>query len=78
MVTAMINHSCDPNTFVYFEGNQLRVRSIRPISAGEEITICYVDPTLILTARKAFLQREYFFDCSCKPLRHTHLSNTNH
>ncbi|KAH6631325.1 hypothetical protein F5144DRAFT_592358 [Chaetomium tenue] len=43
----------------------LRVRSIKPIAAGEEITICYVDPALTLTARKAFLQHEYFFDCSC-------------
>ena len=78
VVTAMINHSCDPNAFVYFEGNELRVRSIRPITAGEEITICYVDPTLILTARKAFLQREYFFDCSCKPSHHTYLCLTGY
>lgn len=74
VVTAMINHSCDPNAFVYFEGNKLRVRSIKPLAVGEEITICYVDPTLILAARKAFLQREYFFDCSCKPSRHSDVS----
>ena len=72
VATAMINHSCGPNAFVYFEKNQLRVRSIKPIAAGEEITICYVDPALTLTARKAFLQREYFFDCSCKSSRHAY------
>ncbi|KAK3290508.1 uncharacterized protein B0H64DRAFT_332077 [Chaetomium fimeti] len=65
VVTAMINHSCDPNAFVHFEGNEIRVRSLRPIAAGEEITICYIDPTLRLTARKDFLKGNHFFDCSC-------------
>ncbi|KAK4155397.1 hypothetical protein C8A00DRAFT_42028 [Chaetomidium leptoderma] len=63
--TAMINHSCDPNAFVFFEGRQLRIRSLKKIAAGEEVTICYLDPTLDVAARKALLKHEYFFDCYC-------------
>jgi SET and MYND domain-containing protein len=62
----VINHSCDPNAHVFFEGERLFVRSLKEIAAGEEITVCYIDPTLDVAARKALLKREYFFDCCCK------------
>ncbi|RUS22012.1 hypothetical protein BC937DRAFT_90643 [Endogone sp. FLAS-F59071] len=35
--TAMINHSCQPNCVVVFEGPKILVRSIRPIKEGEEV-----------------------------------------
>jgi SET and MYND domain-containing protein len=70
-VTATINHSCDPNAFAYFEGRKLHVRSLKKIAAGEEITICYLDPTLDVAARRALLKHEYLFDCNCKPI-HLH------
>ncbi|AEO58286.1 hypothetical protein MYCTH_33039, partial [Thermothelomyces thermophilus ATCC 42464] len=66
MVTAMINHSCAPNAFVTLEGCQLRVRSLKPIAAGEEITVSYADPTLPVFNRQKFLKETYFFDCRCK------------
>jgi SET and MYND domain-containing protein len=62
----MINHSCDPNAFVFFEGHELRVRSLKQIAAGEEITICYLNPTLDVGARQVVLRHEYFFDCYCE------------
>jgi hypothetical protein len=34
------NHSCDPNCRIYF-GDQILMRSIKPIKAGEEITWDY-------------------------------------
>lgn len=34
------NHSCDPNCRIYF-GDQILMRSVRPISVGEEITWDY-------------------------------------
>ncbi|GAB1318472.1 Histone-lysine N-methyltransferase set-6 [Madurella fahalii] len=66
LVTAVMNHSCDPNAFAFFDGRQLYVRSLKTIAAGEEITICYLDPTIAISIRREFLQREYFFDCRCK------------
>ena len=65
LVTATINHSCDPNAFVFFEGNQLRVRSLKRIPAGGEITVCYVDPTIDVAMRQELLKRDHFFDCCC-------------
>ncbi|SPQ24006.1 16ce20a4-d59a-4ef4-9f5d-28d34fe9a566 [Thermothielavioides terrestris] len=64
-LTAVINHSCDPNALVFFQGRELRVRSLKKIAPGEEITICYIDPTFDVAARQEVLKREYFFDCSC-------------
>lgn len=65
-LTTTINHSCDPNAFVYFEGKELRVRSLKKIAAGEEITILYVDPNLDVVDRREVLQHEHFFECRCK------------
>ena len=65
-VTAMINHSCDPNSVLFFEGRELRLRALKKIDADREITISYLDPTLTVASRQAFLSREYFFECRCK------------
>ncbi|KAM7187351.1 hypothetical protein V8F20_011015 [Naviculisporaceae sp. PSN 640] len=65
LVTTTINHSCEPNAFAFFEGNQLKVRSLKRIAAGAEITICYVDPTIDTVRRQKLLKLDHFFDCSC-------------
>ncbi|KAL2163927.1 hypothetical protein VTH06DRAFT_3139 [Thermothelomyces fergusii] len=66
MVTAMINHSCAPNAFITFEGSHLRVRSLKPIAAGEEITVSYADPSIPVFNRQRFLKDTFFFECRCK------------
>ncbi|EPE31990.1 SET [Glarea lozoyensis ATCC 20868] len=40
-VISLLRHSCEPNVFIFFEGNQLRVRSLKPLKAGEEISRSY-------------------------------------
>lgn len=40
---ALLNHSCQPNCVAVFRGCAVVVRSIAPVRAGEELTICYVD-----------------------------------
>ncbi|KAK0620876.1 hypothetical protein B0T14DRAFT_481979 [Immersiella caudata] len=57
--------NCEPNAFVFFEGNELRVRSLRQIAAGEEITVSYVDTNIDVAARREILQHEHFFECRC-------------
>lgn len=68
LLSSTLNHSCDPNAFLFFEGRQLRLRSLKRIAPGEELTICYTDPTIEVTLRRAFLQKYHFFDCHCRSL----------
>lgn len=65
-VASLINHSCDPNAFVVFEGGELRVRTTRKISAGEEITQCYTDVDMDVIIRRMTLRSEYLFYCRCR------------
>jgi hypothetical protein len=36
------NHSCIPNTLIFFDGRCVSFKALRPIRKGEEITIYYV------------------------------------
>jgi SET and MYND domain-containing protein len=65
LYAAGINHSCDPNSAVFFEGQDLRVRSIRAIAPEEEITISYIDPNWSFNARQEQLASKYHFICKC-------------
>jgi SET domain-containing protein len=64
--TFLMNHSCDPNVVTFSEGSCLRVRSLRPIAASDEITICYADIASDVMLRREDLKSQYFFDCQCK------------
>jgi hypothetical protein len=66
LVTSLINHSCDPNALVVFEGSSLRLRSIRKLCAGDEITQCYTDVDMDVLIRREALRTEFFFDCHCE------------
>lgn len=66
LIGSLMNHSCDPNTFAFFEGRQLRVRSLKPIQAGDEITVSHVDAREGFTMRHDVLWFKYFIDCKCE------------
>lgn len=66
LVASFMNHSCDPNAHAFFEGTQLRVRSLKPIQAGDEITLAYVDPKTGVMMRRELLSSNHFFACKCK------------
>jgi hypothetical protein len=63
---ALINHSCEPNSAVFFEGPELRLRSGPAIALGEEITISYIDPNQSFNVRQEQLASKYHFTCKCK------------
>jgi SET domain-containing protein len=63
---SLMNHSCDPNAFVFCEGTQLRVRTLRPIAAGDEIMISYTNGSYDYKFRQKRLKSKYFFACECK------------
>lgn len=64
-LAAVMNHSCDPNAIYILEGANIRVRSLRPIEVGEEVTIAYTDVTVSRDERRDQLS-EWFFDCACE------------
>ena len=43
LTAAMVNHACAPNSVQLFRGRSIVLRAVRPIEAGEEITIAYCD-----------------------------------
>ncbi|KAK0741997.1 hypothetical protein B0T21DRAFT_360516 [Apiosordaria backusii] len=61
----MINHSCEPNAFAFLEKGEIRVRSLKKIAPGEEITISYIDPSIDVKSRQEILMDEHFFECDC-------------
>lgn len=63
--TALINHSCKPNTHFVSEGTELRLRSLEQITAGSELTIAYTDPSYDTAFRRRRLKYDYFFHCTC-------------
>lgn len=62
---ALLNHSCEPNADVIFDGSDVRVRSRRTIEPGEEITISYVDPNESFEVRRDHLLSKFYFECRC-------------
>ncbi|KAK7950924.1 uncharacterized protein PG986_006652 [Apiospora aurea] len=65
VVGAIMNHSCDPNVLISFDGNELLVRTLRAVEAGEELAHCYTDVQSDVLLRQKLLQVEYFFVCTC-------------
>lgn len=64
-LVAKINHSCEPNAFVVYDGPRLSVRSLRPIKEDEEVFIAYTDGTSSFRQRQKQLQEQYYFTCQC-------------
>lgn len=63
-LTSMVAHSCDPNSFIVFEGNELRIRTLRDISANEELTLDWAFGNGHVKARR--LPNEAFYNIKCK------------
>lgn len=63
--TALINHSCDYNATVGFDGEEVFIKAIRPIKKDEQIFISYIDTTTPNAVRRKELSERYFFDCKC-------------
>uniref|UniRef100_A0A8C9FXB7 [histone H3]-lysine(4) N-trimethyltransferase n=1 Tax=Pavo cristatus TaxID=9049 RepID=A0A8C9FXB7_PAVCR len=62
---SLLNHSCDPNCVIIFEGYQLLLRSVREIQIGEELTISYIESLMPTSERQKQLKRQYCFECDC-------------
>ncbi|CAH7669419.1 hypothetical protein BY996DRAFT_7717428 [Phakopsora pachyrhizi] len=62
-----LNHACRPNTAFYFNGATLEVfmHALKPIKAGEELTVSYHRMDRTFEERQKDLKRNYEFDCRC-------------
>jgi len=67
--SALFNNNCSPSCSRSFSGQEVSFFTIRPVSAGEELTICYtglLQPTNI--RQLVFSQTKHFF-CGCDRCR---------
>uniref|UniRef100_A0A8C5MT75 [histone H3]-lysine(4) N-trimethyltransferase n=1 Tax=Leptobrachium leishanense TaxID=445787 RepID=A0A8C5MT75_9ANUR len=62
---SLLNHSCDPNCVIVFEGKCLHLRTVKEIPKGEELTISYIDVMMPTRQRQNQLKRQYCFTCDC-------------
>ncbi|XP_072120911.1 histone-lysine N-methyltransferase SMYD3 isoform X2 [Mobula birostris] len=63
---SLLNHSCDPNCVMVFEGKLLRLRAIQDIRQDEELTISYIDVMATSQERRRLTERQYCFTCDCR------------
>lgn len=66
LAVALLNHNCEPNVGVSFEKGRFKVRSLRPIRAGEELMRTYVDCSMDVLTRWDKLQNIHLFTCECE------------
>ena len=68
-VHSCINHSCTPSTEastpMHIERAECHLTALRPIKAGEEITVSYVDTDMGVKERQTQL-KVYCFRCDCE------------
>ncbi|KAG5898028.1 hypothetical protein JTB14_001740 [Gonioctena quinquepunctata] len=64
---ALLNHSCSPNAVVIVFSEYVVVKCLKPIKAGEEITICYSEVSALMTVNeRQLITREILgFTCQC-------------
>ncbi|XP_067844728.1 histone-lysine N-methyltransferase SMYD3 isoform X1 [Heptranchias perlo] len=62
---SLLNHSCDPNSVIVFEGKQLQLHAVRQIQADEELTVSYIDVMATSQERRRQLEKQYCFTCDC-------------
>lgn len=62
---SLLNHSCSPNAEVRWEGGDMSLYSLRPIAAGEEVCVSYIDELEGVLSRRYFLLQYQGFLCLC-------------
>lgn len=65
-LASFINHSCASNSVRLHVGDTLFLHASRPIEAGEEVTLAYVNTLLPKQMRQELLDKDLWdFKCSC-------------
>lgn len=64
-VGAILNHSCNPNCILTYEGGEQVIRTIRNVKKGEELFHSYTDICQPTSIRRERLKITYGFLCKC-------------
>ncbi|KAH7030762.1 uncharacterized protein B0I36DRAFT_348951 [Microdochium trichocladiopsis] len=59
------NHSCEPNAIITFAQPRQFIRALKPIKAGDEVLVHYVDISNPFGVRQLDLKDGYYFHCRC-------------
>ncbi|XP_054847460.1 histone-lysine N-methyltransferase SMYD1 isoform X2 [Eublepharis macularius] len=62
----LVNHDCWPNCSVIFNNGKIELRALGKISAGQELTVSYIDFLNVSEDRQQQLKKQYYFDCTCQ------------
>ncbi|KAF0873841.1 SMYD3 methyltransferase, partial [Crocuta crocuta] len=62
---SLLNHSCDPNCSIVFNGPHLLLRAVRDIEAGEEVSEPPSQRLACAHERRKQLRDQYCFECDC-------------
>lgn len=70
LLMAQHNHACAPNAKARIgDDGRLHISALKPVAAGAEALISYVDASLPLQERQQILSDHYSFDCKCQRCR---------
>uniref|UniRef100_A0A8D9BF04 Protein msta, isoform A n=1 Tax=Cacopsylla melanoneura TaxID=428564 RepID=A0A8D9BF04_9HEMI len=68
--TSLVEHSCFPNLYKSFTNSgQVLLRAMKPIAAGDHLSICYTDPLWGTINRRHHLEESKYFTCQCDRCR---------
>lgn len=65
IVVSKLNHSCCPNCDIKFRDSSAILVTERPLEAGEQLFISYVDDKLSRSQRRQLLRDGWGFECNC-------------
>lgn len=63
---SLLNHDCDPNCVIVFEGRHLLLHAVKEIQPEEELTVSYIDVLVPTLERQTQLKKQYCFLCECQ------------
>jgi SET and MYND domain-containing protein len=66
ILPSFLNHSCQPNCTVVFDGLKMDVRSVVDIKPGQQLYISYTDLLDPPNKRQEVLRSTYYFSCHCQ------------
>jgi hypothetical protein len=67
---SLINHSCDPNSAVVYNGRTISVRVLESLNTGTELTVSYIHTNKPVSARRSELENMFHFTCNCSQCSH--------
>ena len=67
--TSFFPHSCEPNLFLSVVGRKQEVRVLRPVPAGQQLTVAYVPYDCSFEIRRQNLLSRYSLTCKCPRCR---------